>query len=71
MTEKSTAEELGVDQEGSTARTEAPTPTPHAHECINREDDVCEKRGYCLCACGARGAFRIEGDTGVSEWHTE
>lgn len=32
---------------------------PHTlHECIDRDDETCKRRGYCRCECGERRIWR-------------
>lgn len=41
----------------------------HKHTCADREDDLCAKRGYCLCECGATVEFRLDLDgVSVGQW---
>ena len=40
---------------------------PHLHECKDREDDICDRRGYCECECGARAVFTLKMLAGFEE----
>jgi hypothetical protein len=41
----------------------------HEHECPDREDEVCGKRGFCRCECGATREFVLDLDGApVSPW---